>query len=247
VADTGSKYLAAARTLVASIEAGDGAAVEKGIDELTNIRETALFKELGVLTRELHESIKAFKLDTRLSDIASTEIPDARERLNYVISMTDQAAHRTLTAIEESVPLVSGLTAHSVSLHTQWRRFRNRDLSVEAFRQLSRDLDAFLEQAVADGARVQSHLGDALMAQDFQDLTGQIIRRVINLVQEVEENLVQLVRISGARMGEEKPEAADNRKEDRIVAEGPRIPGRATADLIQGQDDVDDLLSSLGF
>ncbi len=241
-------YLDAARALVASLEAGDDGAADKVIDQLTNIRETALFKELGTLTRELHESIKAFRQDSRLSDIAASEIPDARDRLNYVITMTEQAAHRTLTAIEDSVPLVDVVTERARRLEEQWRRFRSRELSVEEFRLLSREIEEFLGLVLEDGGKIHANLTDALMAQDYQDLTGQVIRRVISLVQEVEENLVGMVKLSGARILDESKDAGVKQPVDNIKAQGPAIPGLDSAnDVVSGQDDVDDLLSSLGF
>ncbi|RFA28529.1 chemotaxis protein CheZ [Alkalilimnicola ehrlichii] len=243
----GDRYLESARMLVQSLEAGDEMAADKAIDELTHIRETVLFKELGMLTRELHESIKAFRLDTRLSDIAESEIPDARDRLNYVITMTEQAAHRTLTAIEDSINRVDVVIGKAQPMRENWQRFRNREMAVDEFRVLCRDLDEFLEASAEEGGKVQSNLTEALMAQDYQDLTGQIIRRVINLVQEVEENLVQLVRFSGGRILEENAASADKNKDGAIKAEGPSVPGVDKGDVVQGQDDVDDLLSSLGF
>lgn len=239
------EYLDLARRLVAQIEGGDEGAADHTIEELTHIRETALFRELGSLTRELHEALKSFKVDTRLSDIAANDIPDARERLNHVIDMTEQSAHRTLTAIETSLPLVDEIGARSRHLNEQWQRFRNRDLSADEFRRLSQEVEAFLQLADGHGSTLQRSLSDALMAQDYQDLTGQIIRRVINLVQEVEDGLVELVRISGARMSEETPTAA-GAEDDLRRGRGPAVPGQ-DVDVVSGQDEVDDLLSSLGF
>jgi len=240
-------YLDAAQALIGHIEAGDDDAIEAAIERMTHMRETQLFQELGTLTRELHEALKSFKLDTRISDLASSEIPDARERLNHVISLTEQAAHRTLTAIEESLPLVESWSDQGKKLAEQWQRFRNRELSVDEFRQLSRDMEAYLTVAEEHGGKLHTNLTEALMAQDYQDLTGQIIRRVINLVQEVEENLVHLVKLSGQRIVEEKVTAADKQIDESKVLEGPRVPGVTGDDVVQGQDDVDDLLSSLGF
>ncbi|HKJ94146.1 MAG TPA: protein phosphatase CheZ, partial [Gammaproteobacteria bacterium] len=216
------------------------------IDQLTRLRETELFRELGVLTRSLHEALKSFKVDTRLSDIAANEIPDARERLNHVIDMTEKAADRTLTAIETALPLADDVGSQARALGEQWRRFRARDMGVEEFRELSRDLEEFLTLAEGNGAAMNASLSDALMAQDYQDLTGQIIRRVINLVQELEDKLVDLVRISGERMAEEKPAAADKDGEPDVQGYGPAVPGQ-DEDVVSGQDEVDDLLSSLGF
>lgn len=244
--DRRTEYLTLARELIERLESGDETAADETIDRLTRLRETELFRELGVLTRSLHEALKSFKVDTRLSDIAANEIPDARQRLNHVIDMTEQAADRTLTAIESALPLAEEVGTHGHQLGERWRRFRARDMGVEEFRDLSRDLEAFLALAERHGSALQSSLSDALMAQDYQDLTGQIIRRVINLVQELEDSLVDLVRISGARMAEEKPVAADNPDESGTRGFGPAVPGQ-DEDVVSGQDEVDDLLSSLGF
>jgi len=248
-ADSNQQYLDAAQRLVECLQRGDTAEVERIVDEITHVRETALFRELGMLTRELHESLKAFKLDTRINELTEQEIPDARERLNYVITMTEQAANRTLTAIEDSMPAVGILSDGARTLKADWARFRARQMSAEEFRGLSKQVEEFLGHVEEQAGKVQGNLTEALMAQDFQDLTGQIIRRVINLVQEVEENLVQLVRISGGRIGtDEKREAADKRDGAKVKGEGPHIPGRGDdAQFVNGQDDVDDLLSSLGF
>ena len=242
------QFVDPAERLLDHIKAGQLDEAGRMLDDMTKLRETQLFKELGTLTRELHEAIKSFRLDTRLSDIASTEMPDAQERLNYVITMTDQAAHRTLNAIEDSLPVVSEMASGSKTLLDQWQRFRRRELSAEEFRQLSRDVETFLGAADEQTQKLQGNLNDALMAQDYQDLTGQIIRRVINLVQEVEHSLVDLIAISGTRMGDESRKAADTEDENKgSQLEGPQIPGKETDDVVRGQDDVDDLLSSLGF
>lgn len=240
------QYLALARQLIEHIDQGDEAGTASAIDDLTKLREMELFRELGALTRDLHEALKSFRVDTRIGEIAETEIPDARDRLNHVISVTEQAAHRTLTAIEASVPLVDELGGTARHLTERWQRFRQRELSAEEFRELSREVEAFLLLADRHGASVQTSLTDALMAQDYQDITGQIIRRVINLVQEVEDSLVELVRISGARFAEEKAGPADSSPEDITRGHGPAVPGRDSG-VVAGQDEVDDLLSSLGF
>jgi chemotaxis protein CheZ len=89
---------------------------------------------------------------------------------------------------------------------------------------------------------MKTNLNDVLMAQDFQDLTGQIISRVITLVEEVEGNLVELIRLTGDRFI--KPQDAP---ETDTAAEGPHVPGVGRTDVVADQDEVDDLLSSLGF
>ncbi|MFN2349891.1 MAG: protein phosphatase CheZ [Thioalkalivibrio sp.] len=248
-AEMKARQLEKARQLVIHIEAGDDEAASRLIEELGRMHEGVLFQELGKLTRDLHEALNSFRLDSRLSEITATEIPDAKERLNYVVTMTEQAAHRTLTAVEESLPMSEGLASRAGELSEVWQRFRSRDLSAEEFRKLSGELGAFLEQVNVHAESIRRNLSDVLMAQDFQDLTGQVIRRVINLVQDVEQNLVGLIRISGDRMAPpESKKQQEMRQEDQNKGMGPAVPGTAGAsDVVSGQDDVDDLLSSLGF
>ncbi len=230
-----------ARALVEALEAGAKERSEALLQELGEMHENALFEELGRLTRELHEAINGFLLDERIQRIADFEIPDATERLKYVIQVTERAAHTTLEAVERGMPLVGALEADATDLTADWQRFRERRLDLGEFRELAQRLDAFLERTARDGSELHRLLGDVLMAQDYQDITGQIIRRVIELVHDVEQRLVQLVRLTGGRRELERP------PEDGIAATGPAIPGTHRANVVQDQDEVDDLLSSLGF
>ena len=239
----GEESLVQARQLVAELEAGNVDAASALLDDLARQRDTGLFQELGKLTRELHDTINSFHLDSRISTLTEHDIPDAKERLNYVITMTEQAAHRTLTAVEDSLPIAEELQRRAVELQDKWQRFRRKDMDVTEFRALVPEIDSFLELTNGHAGKLNASLSDVLMAQDFQDITGQIIRRVINLVKDVEDNLVSLIRISGQRMAP----AEKSTKEDLSRGIGPQVPGLDDADVVQGQDDVDDLLSSLGF
>ncbi len=236
-----------ARQLVASLENNHLEEIDKALDALSAARESSLFQELGKLTRELHDTINGFQLDTKITELTVTDIPDAKERLAYVIEMTEKAADKTLTAVENTLPISEELVAKSTELKEAWERFRSRDMDVDEFRELSRELDEFFVWLADTTPAVQSSLTEILMAQDFQDLTGQIIRRVITLVQEVEGSLVDLVRITGQKI---KPVPAPQSKKESssgIEATGPAVPGVDKGDVVSGQDDVDDLLSSLGF
>lgn len=237
--------LAQARALVTYLEAGDDAAADTLIQELSAFQESVLFQELGRITRELHQAINGCLLDARLQEIVNHEIPDAAERLRYVITMTEQAANTTLNAVEASAPMVAALQGRANRLAGEWRRFQQRQLRVEDFRQVVRDLEDFLDAVQGDGAQLQERLSEVLMAQGFQDLTGQIIRRVINLVHDVEEKLVQLIRISSPRVTGLVSIPQTSQAE--WMLSGPVVPGVDKVDVVQGQDEVDDLLSSLGF
>jgi chemotaxis protein CheZ len=241
-----------ARQLIGYLEAGNEEEVASVIRQLRAPYERELFDELGKLTRDLHEALNSFRSDSRLVELTRDEIPDAKERLNYVVSMTEQATHRTLNAVDEGLPIAESLHARSTELNESWMRFRNRELSVEEFRDFARDLDAFFVASGNETDRLRSIMSDIMMAQDFQDITGQIIRRVIRLVHEVEENLVGLIRLSSSRMDfgkAAKPSPVKETEESDHSGQGPIVPNTkdAVADVVSGQDDVDALLSSLGF
>ena len=233
------KRLQQARALVIALEAGNETEASQILEGLTNRQGNELFLELGRLTRELHEAINDFVNDSRIADLAEREMPDASERLNYVISMTERSANTSLNAVEASLPLANELGCKADALFSDWTRFRERQLPIEEFRVLSHELGNFLQTVTGHAGQLHSKLSEVLMAQDFQDLTGQIIRQVIKLIHDVESKLVQLVRISGSQLPEKKKEPSK--------LEGPVIPGVDQGDVLGGQDDVDDLLSSLGF
>ncbi len=235
-----NERLELARALVAELEAGNEPKADELIRRLSNDANSDLFNEVGRLTRELHEAINGFLLDGRVAELAEQEIPDASERLSYVIEMTERSANNTLTAVEASLPIADQLGEKSAQLSTTWQQFRDRQLSVDEFRQLSRELGEFLQVSNSSCRQLHERLTEVLLAQDFQDLTGQIIRQVITLVHDVEERLVQLIKISGGA-------GAGKKSHEPHKLAGPAVPGVDQGDMVSGQDDVDELLSSLGF
>jgi len=237
-----NERLELAKQLVIQLEAGNATDAERTIDQMTGSRENKLFQDVGRLTRELHSAINDFLLDTRIEEIAKREMPDASERLSYVITMTENSANTSLAAVEAGLPLADELGNTAEALAADWKRFQERQLSVEEFRVLSQKLADFFEISEAHSGLLHGKLSEVLMAQDFQDLTGQIIRKVISLIQDVEDKLVRLVRISG---GLEHPTAAPAVMASGLA--GPAVPGVDQGDQLNDQDDVDDLLSSLGF
>ncbi|MFN4262313.1 MAG: protein phosphatase CheZ [Thioalkalivibrionaceae bacterium] len=246
-----------ARALVDALESGDDDRAEMYIERLAQVRERHLFEELGKLTRELHETLEGFRGDSRLSALARDEIPDAKERLNYVVTLTSQAADRTLTAVETHQPLVDEALAKLDEIEPAWARFRARESSAEEFRQLARNFDEWFPALRVDLSRLREGLSEILLAQDFQDLTGQVIRRVIQLVQDLEVSLVGMIRLSAEARGRRentsnaptnKDPAAETSAND-SRGHGPAVPGTqdSAGEVVQSQDDVDALLSSLGF
>jgi len=233
--------LATAERLIVEMRSGNEDQAAKALDELVRAREVSLFQEIGKLTREFHDALASFRVDSRVADLAEKDIPDARERLNHVITMTQNAADRTMSAVEHSLPLVEDIANVAVNLRAQWQRFQKREMNAQEFRELAKSIDVFLGTTETKSADLKSKLNDVLMAQDFQDLTGQIIKRVITLVEDVEANLVNLIKLSSQKV------VPANTHYDAIKAEGPVVPGVKTDGAVSGQDAVDDLLLSLGF
>lgn len=232
-----------AKQLVAFLEQGDATQANLIVTQACATNSDALFKRVGELTRELHDSLNDFNVNMRINEIASHEMPDARERLSYVIDMTNNAANKTMDAVEASLPLADRLNDQIANVMPSWRNLMERNLSLGEFKTLCHQLDEFLYNSAIDADKLRQMLTDILMAQDFQDLTGQMITKVIILVQEVEGRLVEMLTLFGGAASKEPSSA----QKIGIEAEGPIHNKEARDDVVQSQDDVDDLLSSLGF
>ncbi|HGS4596149.1 TPA: protein phosphatase CheZ [Vibrio cholerae] len=203
-----------------------------------------MFKEIGMLTRDLHEALKNFQIDERFSEIATDEIPDARERLHYVIQKTEVAANKTMDAVDRCMPIADKLHESLLLIRPEWNGLMNGRIELMHFKSLCHRIDDLLSQVEGDSSELRGELTEILMAQDFQDLTGQIIKRVINLVNEVEKRLVEILMVFGAAQKEQK---ADKATVASIEPEGPILNPHERIDAVSSQDEVDDLLSSLGF
>ncbi|WP_026375582.1 protein phosphatase CheZ [Aestuariibacter salexigens] len=235
-----------ARQLVECLEAGDNDGAKAIMDAVAMKESVELFAEVGKLTRQLHDSLNSFQLDSRITDLATEDIPDAQSRLTYVIEETEKAANTTMDAVESSMPIAENLHAEISKILPEWKKLMNRQIEFGEFKSLCYDLDKLLESASEDTSKLTSLLTEVLMAQGYQDLTGQVIRRVIELVKEVEDSLVNMLTMFGEPEVSEKTHKS-SKKTDTVEAEGPIIDAEGRDDVVTGQDDVDDLLSSLGF
>jgi len=236
------ELLEKAHLLIENIENNDDAGTGELLRAMSHDREKSLFKEVGQLTRQLHNDLASFAQDDQLNKLTDKEIPDAKERLNYVIQMTDEAANITLNAIDEVLPVTYEMQKKSEELSKNWQKFMSRELSLTEFKKMSGDITVFLEDSCKNTKFVHDKANEIVLAQSFQDLTGQIIKKVIGLVQNVEDSLVDLVRLSGAQ--ESVPA---NTEDEKGKLDGPLVPGVVVEGAVNSQDEVDDLLSSLGF
>lgn len=235
--------LSLAKDLVVALENGDQAVADEILDQVAGLRETQLFKEIGRLTRQLHDTMVSFAVDSKIAEMAEHDIPDAKERLRYVISMTEQSADQTLTAVETLLPISQELNEQANQLSGKWGRFLDKEMPLDEFKSMSAEIAQYFQHSKGALEQVQAGLNEILMAQGFQDITGQIIRRVIDLVQDLEISMVKLISISSRKVG--AGEAASEHHE----LPGPVVPGvdDKAGDVATSQVDVDDLLSSLGF
>ncbi len=227
--------------LADALAANDEALFHAELDALVQRREVELFGELRKLTTDLQGALERFRVDSRLVDLAEKEVPNAKHRLDHVLKLTDEAAHRTMDLVEQSGPLAERTARQAETIIDSWRRFRRREIQVDEFQRLVLQMDAFLEAARSDMETVRGNLAEVVLAQGYQDLSGQIIRGVMKLVSELEVALVELVRLS-------KGTAVSKRaNEDTRTGFGPAIPGINNGPAVSGQQDVDSLLAGLGM
>lgn len=165
-------------------------------------------------------------------------IPDARQRLTYIAQTTEQAASRVLNATDTAKPLQDALTNGAADLEARWNKLYANQLSVDEFKQLAGETRSFLSEVKTSSHSTGEQLMEIMMAQDFQDLTGQVITKVVDLAQQLEAQLLQL-------LIETMPEERRAANPDGLK-NGPAIDPTA-ADVVTTQEQVDDLLDSLGF
>lgn len=245
-----------AKHLSEKLNATDFEGAAELINELVDARDKSLFTSIGQLTRGLHNALVNFHVDSGLDEASKgemSEIQDASERLNYVINKTQEAADKTMDSVEAAAPIAMNFSQEATLLKEEWEKLKRREIGPNEFRELYTRMDAFLADIKQGSDSLNNSFQDILLAQDFQDLTGQVIKRVITLVTDVEKELVGLVRIA-AEVEDITGMVVDHdlledekRKETAKEAEGPQVHADIRDDVVSGQDDVDDLLSSLGF
>jgi len=223
-----------------ALAAGDEAGFLEAVDRLTGIRERGLWDSLRQLDQRLRSALDQFRLDPRLLRLAGKEIPDARARLDHVLRLTDEAAHRTMDLVESSTPLVARTAVAAASLRAECSEARESGAASPYWHELLARLESHFTAAHADGETVKTNLVEVLMAQSYQDLSGQIIRRVIELVAQLEDELARLVQGSDGAVSGNRRAAAEAENASRGL--GPAIPGISVS-TVDGQQDVDELLA----
>lgn len=210
-----------------------------------------LVQRIGQLTRTLHENMRELGLDKEI-ERAAEAIPDARDRLNYVATMTEQAADRALSAIDRAQPVQDRLCAQAESLDRRWGEWFQTPVELDQARELVKETRAYLGAVPGMTEATNKELLEIMMAQDFQDLTGQVIKKMMDVIREIEHQLVRVL-LDNIPEGRERgipprraKVAAAPTDEPSSLLNGPQVkPG--DADSLSSQDEVDDLLDELGF
>ena len=197
-----------------------------------------VYSQLGHMTRSLHDTLRELGYDKAL-ETAAASIPDARDRLNYIATMTEQAAERALNATEVARPIQDKLASDASLLSQQWQQMFDKQMSVDKFKDLATQTRTYLDAVPGHARATNAQLTEIMMAQDFQDLTGQVIKKVIELAQQIEQQMVKLLveTIPPARMSEVNAG----------LLNGPVVNAQGRADVVTSQEQVDELLDSLGF
>jgi chemotaxis protein CheZ len=226
---------AAAPVAAAVAAAAPAAAATEGAAAETDEHGKPMFERLGGIVRLLHDSLRELGYDKALSE-ASTQIVDAQDRLEYVASLTEQAANKVLNTLDEGMPAQDVLSKKAKAMDTRWADLFAGKLSIDEFKTLAGDSRAFA-QAVTDATEAEkARLLDIMMAQDFQDITGQLIKKVVIITKTVEHELAELLRDNAP------PAVREKLAHKPALMSGPSVPSVAL-----DQDNVDDLLADLGF
>ena len=217
-----------------SVIAGNEAGSEKVINQI------------GQMARTLHDTLRELGLNKEIEKAAAS-IPDARDRLNYVATLTQQAAERVLNATEAAQPVVEKMEVEAHRLSGQWQMLFEKKLDVVQFKNLVTQTHAFLYEVPKQTKVTNTYLMEIMMAQDFQDLTGQVIKKVIEVTQNMEQQLLALLVENASTLRQGSGQASVKAELDGGLLNGPVISLKGRTDVVTSQDQVDDLLESLGF
>jgi chemotaxis protein CheZ len=190
-----------------------------------------IFQQLGHITRQLHDTLNQLGVMPKLQ-IAADGLPDARSRLNYIAKKTGDAAEKVLNSVDHAK------TEHEF-IAAETRRMAEAIVADPVKAVASGAVLNFVSDVEKSTARIDQHLTDIMMAQDFHDLTGQVVQKVVSLATDLEDSLVKLL-VQAA-----PPEQA--KKVEEVVLHGPVVNPEGRTDVVQNQGEVDDLLASLGF
>jgi len=190
-----------------------------------------IFQQLGHITRQLHDTLQQLGVMPKLQN-AADGLPDARSRLNYIATKTADAANKVLNSVDKA-------KLEHEHIASETRRLGQALVADPVKAVATGAVMNFVEDVERSTARIDQHLTDIMMAQDFHDLTGQVVTKVVALASDLEDSLVKLL-VQAA-----PPEQAE--KVESSLLNGPVVSFEGRTDVVKNQSEVDDLLASLGF
>lgn len=231
--------VAAEAVASAEVEASAASPLASPPEDENWTQQEVVFNRIGHMARALHDTLGMLGYDKLLEKTVSA-LPDAKDRLAYVANLTEQAACRVLNATDIAGPLIDDMEARSRNLGAEWDKVFANQMGPDEFKQLATETRTFLKQQLPDKTRAtHAQLTEIMMAQDFQDLTGQVIKKIVALAQDLESGLMGL-------LIEVLPDAKRT-EEVTSLMNGPVINAEGRTDVVVNQEQVDDLLDSLGF
>lgn len=232
-----------------------GANAGERLADAADLASDRILARIGQLTRTLRDSMRELGLDKHVEKAAEV-VPDARDRLRYVVAMTEQAAERVLTAIEVAKPVQERLQQEAAALDARWAKWYETPIERAEVRGLMDDTRAFLRALPDATGATNAQLLEIMLAQDFQDLTGQVIKKIMDMVYLIEQQLLNVLVENIAPERREQfaataaalaAEQAGGATTPESLLNGPQINPEGKTDVVQDQAQVDDLLASLGF
>lgn len=211
--------------LVKAFDSDDIHSMDSALSEIALLRQHEMFEVVNAKAVVLQKNIKEFLSGSNFLGLTEEELPDAMDRLKHVIKMTDEAAHTTIDGTEDLREEIDSI------------RKITRIGKLEGVQ----DEDKFLDDISVHLKASGSMLNDILLAQSYQDLSGQMIKKVLMLIEDVQDNLIDLM----IMIGDIKPNIDQARMKpvDRLPLSGPSLPN--DFNVVDNQDDVDDLFDSL--
>src|SRR4030042_4827006 len=216
------------QALLESLILGDIKTAEKYLVKFSALRGQALFVEVGKRTKKLHKSIRKFQesISPRLKNLPVNELPEANDKLQWVINRTEEAASRTISLVEK----------HLGNQENSTQRIHQLEGVLKKSGLIDDSSFKVLDSLKAMNLELPKDLMEILIAQDFQDLTGQIIKKVIHLIADIESQLVQILKIFGVKLESDSSPG---------ILHGPQIKKNEQA--ASDQLEVDALLNQFGF
>lgn len=212
-----------AQALVEALQENNQVKAGEILDELTQMREFEIYQHVSELTANLHQTLDHLDDNTLLLQ-TKHDIPDATERLEYVIQTTEEASGKTLDTAEQALQSLEIL-----------QQLIQSEFDVD---KLQRELN-----------QIHKSLTEIMLAQSFQDLTGQVLNRVIFVITSLEQSLIQLIDNSrhDYHAIPEREDDVKGQKSDEMKGVGPNVTQKSKQDIVETQEDIDDLLSNLGI